>query len=79
MVKSQQIQVYKIHSEQIVNSEAKCSHKKESKCKIICVGLKKELANEREMYTTINQPVIYIRSYDVSPSQPHEMVKVSDN
>lgn len=60
-------QVYKIHFKQIVNSEAKWRHKKESKCKIICVGLKKELANEREMYTTINQPVIYIPRYDVSP------------
>lgn len=79
MAKSQQIQVYKIHFEQIVKSEAKWRHKKESKCKIICVGLKKELANEREMYTTINQLVIYIRPYDVSPSEPHEMVKVSDN
>lgn len=37
-------------------------HKKESKCKIICVGLKKKLANEREIYTTINHLVIYILS-----------------
>lgn len=68
MAKSHQIQVYKFHFEQIVNSEAKWRHKKESKYKIICVGLKKELANEREMYTTINQLVIYIPPYDVSPS-----------
>lgn len=59
-----------------------CPHKKESKSRIICVGLKKKLANEREMYTTINHQVIYIlpRGWYITAQDSTPLdVKVSDN
>lgn len=57
--KDSQNQANKIQFGRLVNLQSEMD-KKESKCKIICVGLKKELANEREIYSTINHWVIYI-------------------
>lgn len=59
-------------------TQSEMASENEAKCKIICVGLKKELVNEREIYTTINHFMIYTHGDDISKCGLRP-VKVFDN